>query len=64
LRALQKELGQIFDTSNFYIAFEDGDDIRFELEVVDGQFQPKRSRKANNGLTEYVIRAGQPLLIR
>ena len=48
LRALQKELGQIFDTSNFYIAFEDGDDIRFELEVVDGQFQPKRSRKANN----------------
>src|SRR4029077_10983520 len=64
LRALQQELGQIFDTSNFYIAFEDGDDIRFELEVVDGQFQPKRSRKANNGLTEYVIRAGQPLLIR
>src|SRR5437868_4514172 len=64
LRALQKELGQIFDTSNFYIAFEDGDDIRFELEVVDGDFQPKRSRKANNGLTEYVIRAGQPLLIR
>ena len=64
LRALQKELGQIFDTSNFYIAFEDGDDIRFELEVVDGQVQAKRSRKANNGLTEYVIRSGQPLLIR
>src|SRR6267143_1855110 len=64
LRALQQELGQIFDTSNFYIAFEDGDDIRFELEVVDGEFQPKRSRKANTGLTEYVIRAGQPLLIR
>ena len=60
LRALQKELGQIFDTSNFYIAFEDGDDIRFELEVVDGQVQAKRSRKANNGLTEYVIRSGQP----
>ena len=64
LRALQQELGQIFDTSNFYIAFEDGDDIRFELEVVDGEVQPKRSRKANNGLTEYVIRTGQPLLIR
>src|SRR5438552_11300113 len=64
LRAIQKELGQIFDTSEFYIAFQEGDEIRFELEVVNGQFQPKRSRKANNGLTEYVIRAGQPLLIR
>src|SRR5216684_1709637 len=64
LRAVQKELGQIFDTSDFYIAFQDGDQIHFELEVVSGQVLPKRSRKVGNGLTEYVIRAGQPLLIR
>jgi len=25
---------------------------------------PKRSRKVANGLTEYIIRTGQPLLIR
>src|SRR6266446_3937520 len=64
LRAIQKELGQIFDTSEFYIAFQEGEQIRFELEVVKGEVLPKRSRKDGNGLTEYVIRAGQPLLIR
>lgn len=64
LRAVQKELGQIFDTSDFYIAFQMGDEIRFELEVVDGQILPKRSRKVGNGLTEYIIRTGQPLLVR
>ncbi|MBZ5721803.1 MAG: diguanylate cyclase [Acidobacteriia bacterium] len=64
LRAIQKELGQIFDTGNFYIAFQEGDRIRFELEVSEGQVMPKRSRNLANGLTEYIIRTGQPLLIR
>src|SRR2546422_6276077 len=64
LRAIQKELGQIFDTSEFYIAFQEGDEIRFELEVVNGEVQPKRSRKAGNALTDYIIRACQPLLVR
>src|SRR5437667_7771467 len=64
LRTIQTELGQIFDTSNFYIAFQEGDEIRFELEVVDSSVLAKRSRKAENAFTEYVIRAGQPLLIR
>ena len=64
LRAIQKELGQIFDTSDFYIAFQEGDDIRFELEVVSNEVKPKRSRKPGNGLTDYIIRTGQPLLIR
>jgi len=64
LRTVQKELGQIFDTSNFYVAFQEGDSIAFHLEVEDGQPLPRRQRKANNGLTEYVLRTGQPLLIR
>ena len=64
LHAIQKELGQIFDTSDFYIAFQEGEEIRFELEVEDNQLVPKRSRKTGNGLTEYIIRTGQPLLIR
>jgi diguanylate cyclase (GGDEF)-like protein len=64
LRAIHKELGQIFDTDEFYIAFQEGDEVRFELEVVKGEIQPKRSRKPGNGLTDYIIRAGQPLLIR
>ena len=64
LRTVQKELGQIFDTSEFYIAFQEGDEIRFELEVEKGEILPKRTRKLTNGLTEYIIRSGQPLVIR
>ena len=64
LRTIHLELGQIFDTSNFYIAFQESDEIRFELDVVDGRVQPKRLRRAENAFTEYVIRSGQPLLIR
>jgi diguanylate cyclase (GGDEF)-like protein len=64
LRTIQKELGQIFDTSDFYIAFQELDEIRFELETENNKALPKRSRKAGNGLTELIIRTGQALLIR
>ena len=64
LRTVQKELGQIFDTSSFYAAFQEGDSIVFQLEVEDGKLTPKRRRKISNGLTEYILRTGQPLLIR
>ena len=64
LRTIQVELGQIFDTSHFYIAFQDADEIRFELEVRDNRILPKRSREIRNAFTEYVIRTGEPLLIR
>ncbi len=63
LRTVQVELGQIFDTSTFYIAFQEEDEIRFELEAEGGAVLPKRSRPAGNGLTEYIIRTGEPLLI-
>jgi diguanylate cyclase (GGDEF)-like protein len=62
--AVQRELGQLFDTTNFYVAFMDGDTIRFELDMIGGQLQPKSSRKVTNGLTDHIIRTGQPLLIR
>jgi diguanylate cyclase (GGDEF)-like protein len=64
LRTIQIELGQIFDTSHFYIAFQESEEIRFELEVRDNRELPKRKRELRNAFTEYVIRAGEPLLIR
>src|SRR5271157_133291 len=64
LRTIQVELGQIFDTSCFYIAFQEGDEIRFELDVEGTRVLPKKSRKIENAFTEYVIRSGLPLLIR
>jgi diguanylate cyclase (GGDEF)-like protein len=63
LRTVYVELGQIFDTNNFYIAFQEDDEIHFELEIEGGIALPKRSRPAANAFTEYVIRTGQPLLI-
>src|SRR5579862_632634 len=64
LRTIQVELGQIFDTSHFYIAFQEADEIRFEIEVRDGNVLSKRTREIRNAFTEYVIRTGEPLLIR
>lgn len=64
LRTIQVELGQIFDTSHFYIAFEEADEVRFELEIRDNRVLPKRTREIRNAFTEYVIRTGEPLLIR
>jgi diguanylate cyclase (GGDEF)-like protein/putative nucleotidyltransferase with HDIG domain len=60
------EMKRLFDVRNFYIAFYDSrrDEIRFELEVVDGARLPKRSRPAGNHLTEYMIRTRQPVLIQ
>jgi diguanylate cyclase (GGDEF)-like protein len=64
LRTVQAELGQIFDTTTFYIAFQEEDEIRFELEVEGGAILPKRSRKMTSGLTEHILRTGQPLLVQ
>ena len=49
-RTIQKELGQIFDTTDFYVAFQEGDEIRFEYEVEQGrdiaQAFPQNGRRA------------------
>lgn len=63
LLAIHREIGLLVDTHTFYIAFADDDELRFELEVIEGEVKPKRSRKLSNGLSEHVIRTGQPLLI-
>ncbi len=64
LQAIHKELGLLFDTLNFHIAFLRGEELLFELEVVEGAPQPKRSRRLTRGLAEHIIESGQPMLIR
>jgi len=64
LQAIHKELGQLFDTDTFYVALLRDEEVHFEFEIEEGVLQPRRTRPATNGLTEHVIRAGQPLLIR
>ncbi len=64
LRTVHKELGLLFDTDTFYVAFVEGDELRFEFEMDCGQLQAKRTRKLTNAITEHIIRSGQPILCR
>ncbi len=63
---IYSEIRRLLDVSSFFIAFYDGkeEEVRFEIEVVDGERQPKRMRAPGNHLVEYVVRTRQPLLIR
>jgi len=65
LSKIWEELRRLFDVENFYIAELDPvrDEMRFHLEVIGGNRMPRRSRRAGNHLTEYVIRTRQPVLI-
>jgi diguanylate cyclase (GGDEF)-like protein len=64
LQAIHKELGTLFDNGTFYVAFMDGNVLRFEFETAQGEIQPKRSRNATDGLPEHIIKTGSPLLVR
>ena len=63
---IHSEIQRLLDASNLYIAFYDAsaNTLKFELEIRDGEKQPKRSRPCGNYLTEYVLHSRQPLLIR
>ena len=64
LRTVHRELSRLFDARTFYIAFMEGEEVRFELEFEEGELVPKRTRRVTTGLTEYIIRTGEPMLIR
>ena len=61
LRTIQIELGQIFDTSNFYIAFQEGDEIRFRAGGAGrASAAQDGGARSQDAFTEYVIRSGEP----
>src|SRR5947199_4721759 len=66
LRTVHRELGRLFDTRKFFVAFivDEDEEVRFELEAVDGEVVAKRTRPVTNGITEHIVRTGQPLLVR
>ena len=63
---IYSEMRRLLDVTSLEITFYDGADgpVRYETEVVDGKRLPKRTRPAGKFLTEYVVKTGQPLLIR
>ena len=63
---INSEIRRLMTASSFFIAFYDHktQEVRFEIEVVDGARLPKRSRPAGNYLVEHVARTRQSMLIR
>lgn len=63
---IQSEIRRLFDAESFFIAFHDqkAHEVRFEVEMVNAERRPKRTRPDGNHLVEYVVRTRQPLLIR
>ncbi|MCD9028419.1 EAL domain-containing protein [Luteimonas sp. BDR2-5] len=58
-------IGELLYARNFYIAMLSADGTRIEFPYsVDERDAVRRARKRSNGLTEYVIASGQPLLAR
>jgi signal transduction histidine kinase len=58
---------RLLDTSSFYIALyhAESDQVTFAIDVKDRELQkPYSTRQAGNGLTEYVIRKREPLLLK
>ncbi len=59
---------QIMDTTNFFVALyeEEAQELYFVLDVVEGKREdrgPTTRRPLRRGLTEYIIRTRQPLLM-
>jgi diguanylate cyclase (GGDEF)-like protein len=63
---ISDEVRRLFADSGFYIALYDSahQEISIELEIRDGEVQPKRRLPLGNHLIEHIIRTKQPLLIR
>lgn len=66
LSAVYIQVSQLMPARNFYVALYDPetDEVSFPLTVEDKQQVRWRSRRAGNGLTEYVLRTRAPLLMR
>jgi signal transduction histidine kinase len=64
LQAIYEQASRLMDTANFYIALcEEEDIISFPFAVEGGQRVEWPARRAGKGVTEYIIRRKQPLLL-
>ena len=63
---IYSEMRRLLDVSSFFIAFYDRktEEVRYEIEMEEGERRPKRVRPTGNHMVEYLVRTRQPLLIR
>ncbi len=66
LATIYTHVSQLIPASIFYVALNvpETDEIIFPIFIEEGQRKAWPPRQHRNGLTEYVLRTGQPLLIR
>jgi diguanylate cyclase (GGDEF)-like protein len=66
LPVIREQVGRLINIDNFFIALydEENDTVSFPLAYEDGEPVNWPERRGGSGLTEYVIRNRQPLLIR
>jgi diguanylate cyclase (GGDEF)-like protein/putative nucleotidyltransferase with HDIG domain len=60
------EMKRLLNVDNFFIAMYDEPrrEIRYELEIENGERLPKRKRPVGNHVAEYMLRTCEPILIR
>jgi signal transduction histidine kinase len=65
LAAVHTQVAKLMPARNFYVALYDAeiDEVSFPLAIEDGERVHWRSRRMGSGLTEYVQRGREPLLI-
>ena len=65
LRAIHEIVGELMPAKNFYVSLYNAEDDRLEFPYFVDEYDTARDippRKLRKGLTEYVLRTGQPLL--
>lgn len=65
LGAIHRQVGELMPAHNFYVALynPETDEISFPLAVEEDRPIRWRARRSGSGLSEHVMRTGQPLLI-
>jgi GAF domain-containing protein len=66
IESLYRHASRLIDTTNFYVALYDPqtDRVSFPLAFEHGERRRWSARQAGRGLTEHVIRSGEPLLLK
>ena len=64
-KSIHKILGQVLDVTNFYIAQYDEKEklLSFPFDIDSEDEFPTTARPLGNGITEYMIKTGKPLLL-
>jgi len=65
IESLYQHASRLIDTTNFYVAlyYPEQDEVSFPLYAEEEQIRQPERRRSGKGLTEYVIRTREPLLV-